>query len=106
LVGYESYEDFRHPRCEIDLSKLSIYDLFNSRLGDLIFRKDSDLEPAGLDNIGKLEVLRGELIEEGGRLFVRNSDEIVVYHKEHGLLKLKAGNYQIYRVPYIIRGHD
>jgi hypothetical protein len=54
----------------------------------------------------KLEILKGVLVEEDGRFYVRGEDEIILYHREHGLLTLKAGCYQIYRVPYIIRGHD
>jgi hypothetical protein len=107
LVGFESYGDFKHPRCEVNSTGVSLYKLFNNRLGDLLFLEGSaGLEPATREQVVKLEILRGELVEEEGKLYVRGESEIILYHGEHGVLKLGAGVYQVYRVPYIIRGHD
>jgi hypothetical protein len=106
LIGFETYGDYQHPRCQINLNKVSLYQLFEQRLGDLIFLENSDLEFAGKENLEKVEILRGTLKEDNGKMFIVGEDEIILYHKEHGILKLKGGIYGIYRVPYIVRGHD
>ena len=106
VIGYEVYMDYNHSRCEIDFQNLSIYHLFNERLGDLLFLKDSELSPATHEHIKKLEVLKGNIKMENGKLIVEGDKEIIIYHPEHGILKLLPGKYSIYQVPYVIRGHD
>jgi len=102
ISGWESFQGYQHPRCEIWFSGeffsnqfwglLSL--LINQRLGDILFcdekvAKELNLSPyENWDKNHKISKMKNTII-----------------HEEHGMLKISE-NWKPYHVPYLHRGHD
>jgi len=132
IYANEVYNNHIHPPALINPPLFEylhsyIQKLFYRRLGDILFIKEEEIEepaycnekiigailkpyripiiPAQHQHLSKVKIIQGEL-EETPNLKIKSSSEVVIYHPEHGLILLEGGEYYIFQVPYISRGHD
>jgi len=132
----ERYKEYIHTPAIISAEFFDQYRylLLDYRLGDLLFIEVPEVseevlkaevvqktEDASSEHLEKLQILNGEIKQEGNAIFITVKDielpDIVLYHPEHGMLELRSFNednegnkvpavYVIRRVPYIRAGHD
>ena len=114
VEGWEIYQDVIHEKCEIEIQNFDVELFIDYRLGDLLFIPEQDGEPKMMfslvddRNLAKIKIANGEIIKKDlfeYRLRV-GEPEGVIYHPEHGVLKLSQGEYIIRRVWYMGRSHD
>ena len=113
VEGWEIYKNIIHNKCEIEIQDFDDDLFINYRLGDLLFiprQRKVDIRLGLVDdrNLEKIKVLNGEIIKEytlEPALKVYEP-EGVIYHPEHGVLKLPQGEYIVRRVWYMSRSHD
>ena len=113
FLAWEEYSGHVHPMATISNEIPRAIDfLVKYRLGDILFiprasqsNFEGKLDPATKEQFKKIKCLKG-CIEFGEEIIVRGDDGIALYHPEHGLLELEAGEYIAYEVLYLRRGHD
>jgi len=102
MMGWEYFEGYKHPECEIRLPGKIFSDPFWKIIGLLINQRIGDIIFCNEETATELHLFPYEDWNQNKKIFVKTN---IVIHEEHGMIKI-SDKWKAYHVPYQQRGHD